>query len=200
MITPDLETPLYRQVQDYTYGQLVDVGYMVSAIRHVVANDIPGAIVECGVWRGGMLKAAVLQLEAMGVEREVWGYDTFAGMTETGPEDGEGGKEQIGKLAVPYSEVRAYLGEGVRLVKGDVRQTLLQESPEQIAILRLDVDWHDNTRACMKALWPRLSPGGVLLVDDYDFWEGCKKAVDAYLGPLAGQMVKAGTGSGMVKP
>lgn len=197
MIAPNLGTPLYRLVENYTYGQRVDVGYMEAAVAYITAERIPGAIVECGVWRGGMLKAALLALESLGESRAVWGYDTFTGMTETGPNDIGG--VPVGHLAVPEAEVRAYLGERVHLVVGDVRQTVAVEAPEQIAILRLDVDWYDNTRACLEALYPRLVPGGVLLIDDYNHWQGCIKAVDEYLGPLALKLERTGTGSGMLK-
>lgn len=198
MIEPNLDTPIYRQVNDRTYGQLVDVGYLHAAVAYVHSRGIPGAIVECGVWRGGMLKAALLACELVGTEREVWGYDTFTGMTAPNRliDDTE---FPAGALAVPEQEVRDYLGERVRLVAGDVKETAARERPEQIAILRLDVDWWDNTMACLKALWPRLSPGGVLLVDDYPHWKGCVAAVDEFLGDEASRLVRTGTGSGMLK-
>ena len=80
-----------------------------------------------------------------------------------------------------------------------MRATLAVKVPFSIAILRLDVDWHDATLACLRALWPRLQPGGIFLCDDYNFWEGCKVAVDAYLGPTAQLLTRTGTGSGMIK-
>lgn len=198
MITPNHSTDLFPRVHSHTYGDIADVAYMVAAVEHAHNENIPGAVVECGVWRGGMLMVALLTLKQLGDNREVWGYDTFTGMTETGPMDTSG--VPVGDLAVPEAEVRAYLGERVILVAGDVRQTLTTvEAPESIAVLRLDVDWYENTMACLTALWPRLAPGGVLLIDDYNHWEGCRKAVNAFLGPRAAELTRTGTGSGMVK-
>lgn len=198
MISPLALPGQHATVTTYTLSQPEDVAYWHGAIAHVVAQNIPGAIVECGVWKGGMLKAAQLSLATLDATREIWGYDTFAGMTETGPND-TGGGDQVGKLAVPLEDVRGLCGDGVRLVVGDVRQLDTLPKPKKIAVLRLDVDWHDNTLACLSQLWPRLSLGGVLLIDDYNFWDGCKRAVDGYLGPTATQLVRTGTGSGLVK-
>jgi predicted O-methyltransferase YrrM len=74
------------------------------------------------------------------------------------------------------------LSPSVRFVEGDVVQSLKIESnlPESISVLRLDTDWYESTRAELEVLYPRLSPGGVLIIDDYGHWGGAKKAVDEY--------------------
>jgi hypothetical protein len=68
----------------------------------------------------------------------------------------------------------------LRFIKGKVEDTLPLESPEQIAILRLDTDWYESTRCELETLFPKLVPGGVLIIDDYGHWQGCRKAVDEY--------------------
>jgi O-methyltransferase len=75
----------------------------------------------------------------------------------------------------------------VRLVKGKVEDTVPKNAPEKIALLRLDTDWYESTRRELVHLFPRLVPGGVLIIDDYGHWQGARKAVDEY---IAGNQVK----------
>ena len=75
----------------------------------------------------------------------------------------------------------------VRLVKGKVEDTVPKNAPEKIALLRLDTDWYESTRRGLVHLFPRLVPGGVLIIDDYGHWQGARKAVDEY---IAGNQVK----------
>jgi O-methyltransferase len=63
-----------------------------------------------------------------------------------------------------------------------VEETIPENAPESIALLRLDTDWYESTRHELEHLFPRLSPGGVLIIDDYGHWQGCKRAVDEYFG------------------
>ena len=65
-------------------------------------------------------------------------------------------------------------------VVGKVEETLVDSRPKQIALLRLDTDWYESTRCELEYLFPLLSPGGVLIIDDYGHWEGCRRAVDEY--------------------
>jgi O-methyltransferase len=173
-----------------------------QAINYVVNNKIEGDIVECGVWRGGtsMLGAMTL-LGRQDTSRKIWLFDTFAGMTEPGasdrsPWDGDNAK-RLWKANItadantwcyaPIEEVSrnfrttGYPEQKAIFVKGDVAQTLKERVPEKIAVLRLDTDWYESTKAELEILFPRLAKGGVLLIDDYGAWTGCKKAVDEYL-------------------
>ncbi|HSY05808.1 MAG TPA: TylF/MycF/NovP-related O-methyltransferase [Steroidobacteraceae bacterium] len=173
----------------------------IMACRYVVERTIAGDFVECGVWRGGnsLLAADVFRSLASG--RRVWLYDTFAGMTEPTAADvnfrGEAADVNF-RLSrrtdhndwcyAPLEEVRTHfanaglLTEQVRFIKGDVAQTLSAagELPQTIAVLRLDTDWYESTKTELEALYPRLVPGGVLIIDDYGHWGGARKAVDEY--------------------
>jgi O-methyltransferase len=173
-----------------------------QAINYVLTHHIEGDIVECGVWKGGtsMLGAMTL-LGRQDTSRRVWLYDTFAGMTEptdadVSPWDGNYARQiwsanregDHNKWCFsPLEEVkRNFLSTGypegrVNFVKGDVAETLLQHVPDKIAVLRLDTDWYESTKAEMEILYPRLSKGGVILIDDYGAWAGAKKAVDEYI-------------------
>jgi O-methyltransferase len=172
------------------------------AVRHVVENNIDGAIVECGVWRGGTSMLGALTLLGLNdTSRRLWLYDTFAGMTEptaddVSPWDGANAaslwkknqKQDVNKWCyAPIEEVQNNLAstgfplERINFVKGDVVETLKTSVPDKIAVLRLDTDWYESTRAELEVLFPRLVKGGVILIDDYGAWKGCKKAVDEYL-------------------
>jgi len=159
------------------------------ACLDVDAMNIPGAFVECGVWKGGNVMVARWASPA----RQCWLYDTFAGMTEPGPHDIKrgGGSMKAGKATASRYDVVSNLKKvGVfdplklHFVAGDVRKTLNDAIclPDQIAVLRLDTDFYDSTKIELEILYPRLSPGGYLIVDDYGHWLGARKAVDEYLG------------------
>ena len=180
---------------------------LVDAVRYCVARDLPGAFAECGVWRGGSVLAMVLTLQEQGVDdRDIFLYDTFEGMTEptekdTSPVDRAALEhwqqaERDGRPAFPefFADTSAfnegvvrdtilasgYPSERVHLVRGPVEETLPGRAPEGLALLRLDTDWYESTRHELEHLYPRLTAGGVLIVDDYGHWEGSKLAVDEY--------------------
>lgn len=175
---------------------------LIQAIRHVERNTIAGDIVECGVWRGGNLVIAGLLRQRMGFERQIWAYDTFAGMTAPTAADFKPAEEALdvaGKFEslerdghndwcmASEEDVLANFENRVgdrklNTVKGPVEETLARPEnlPERIAILRLDTDFYESTKAEMDVLYPRLASGGVLIVDDYGEWAGARKAVDEY--------------------
>ena len=172
---------------------------LTEALRYCHANSIPGDIVECGVWKGGacLLASLILQnCESQEMEaspRDIWLYDTFEGMTEPGEEDciavsGEAvsNRNPKGWWAAGESLVRQTLSasplnqERFHLVAGPVESTLDLCVPERIALLRLDTDWYASTAKELEILYPRLSPGGILIIDDYGHFSGARKAVDEY--------------------
>jgi hypothetical protein len=164
-----------------------------QATRYIVEADIPGDIVECGAWRGGSSMMAALTLMRAGRgDRRLWLYDTFEGMPEPGQRDvGPDGRAAHGEwhndwCYSPLDEVRANIlstglaADAFELVQGMVEETIPVRAPEQIALLRLDTDWYESTRHELLHLFPRLSRGGTLLVDDYGHWKGVRAAVDEY--------------------
>ena len=169
------------------------------AVRHVVASRIEGDFVECGVWQGGSSMMMAGTLRQMQERRKLWLYDTFSGMTEPTEQDRDfGGTEAMGKWRgkrtadgsdwcragpdrVQANMARTgYSQDDIRYVVGPVEQTLLDALPDKVAILRLDTDWYDSTRIEMETLYPRLSVGGILIVDDYGHWQGARQAADEY--------------------
>jgi O-methyltransferase len=171
-----------------------------NAVRYVHHTQLPGAIVECGVWRGGSMMAVARTLLELGVsDRELYLFDTFEGMSEPTDKDkmytgqdaamlleGRAKEERLWAYA-PLEDVRqAVLGVGydaerIHFAKGKVEDTLPDAAPEQIALLRLDTDWYESTLHELVHLYPRLVSGGVLIIDDYGHWQGAREAVDEYV-------------------
>ena len=173
----------------------------LQAMQHIAREKIDGDLVECGVWKGGNLVLFGLMAKKLGLTRTIWGYDTFEGMSAPTDEDvristAETAKEMLPSFTKngvtewcysPYQEVeqnfRREVGDApLKLIKGKVEDTLsvVSNIPDRIAILRLDTDWYESTRKELDVLYPRLEKGGVLIIDDYGYWAGSKKAVDEY--------------------
>jgi O-methyltransferase len=188
-----------ERVMPFTQTSLERVAAVCAATEHVVAAGIPGSVVECGVWRGGSMMAVALTLQRLGAaDRDLHLFDTFAGMTRPTDEDRDfaGRPVMAGWLhhqtgppdpcAVPLEEVReallatGYDPERLHFVEGPVEQTLPAAAPDRIALLRLDTDWYESTRHELAHLYPRLAPGGVLIIDDYGHFEGARRATDEY--------------------
>lgn len=191
-----------RKVAPYTVTSAHAVHALMNAVEHVVARGIPGAVVECGVGKGGSIMAVALKLRALNAaDRDLYLFDTFSGMTEPGEEDldyrGGAARDQYQRTKIDdkttdwchgtLDEVReavagtGYSSSRLHFVEGKVEDTVPGNAPEHIAILRLDTDWYQSTRHEMIHLYPRLSPGGVLIIDDYGYWQGARKAVDEYI-------------------
>ena len=178
---------------------------LVQAIQYVVSAQVPGAIVECGVWRGGSMMVAARTLVGLGCgDRDLYLYDTFAGMPAPTDRDrsfrGEDARhlfaqqvQQSGGSDWCFSgleEVQrnlastGYSPERLHFVEGRVEDTIPARVPERIALLRLDTDWYESTRHEFEHLYPRLVPGGVLILDDYGHWQGARQATDEYFQAL----------------
>lgn len=189
---------IYARVRPHTMTSLARIHAVISAAEHVVRRSIPGAFVECGVWRGGSSMAALLAFKEAGdTEREAWLYDTFEGMTPPSERDGPAEAAMFERLA-PSATGSAWCRAGldvvarniaacgypmtrVHLIAGPVEETIPASAPDEIAVLRLDTDWYESTRHTLEHLYPRLAAGGILLIDDYGAWAGCQRAVDEYL-------------------
>jgi O-methyltransferase len=185
----------------YTMTTPERVYSLIQATHYITNNRVEGAIVECGVWRGGSLMTSALALiNSRDCAREIWGFDTFSGMTRPTevdvnvngtaalsrwPTHDKGNNTSdwcFATLEDVASNIAAtkYPPEKIALVKGDVTESLKGKLPEKIALLRLDVDWYEPTRVCLDILFPRLAKGGVLIIDDYGHWQGASKATDEY--------------------
>ena len=182
---------------------------LYSAVRYLIANRIAGDFVECGVWRGGSAMMMALTALAMNeADRTIWLYDTFSGMTAPGEYDlhAISGEPAAGIMAAnsrdeenpfwgiaPRAVVEANMASTawskgrLRLVEGNVLDTLPANMPEEIALLRLDTDWYQSTLHELETLYPRLCSGGVLIIDDFGYWTGARRAIEEYFAQFAHQ-------------
>lgn len=202
---PDLEpafVEIYRLCKPFTMTSFERIYGLCQAVDYVTRAGVQGDFVECGVWRGGSTMAMALSLLRAGVsDRTLYLYDTFTGMSEPGDRDrdfrGRDARKQwkrsVDKGGVStwclgdIDDVRnnltstAYPKERIVFVQGKVEETIPGVLPEQIALLRLDTDWFESTYHEFVHLYPRLSRGGVLIIDDYGHWKGAREATDRYL-------------------
>jgi hypothetical protein len=153
----------------------------------VIARDVPGDFIETGVWRGGACIFMRAILKTYGVEdRVVWVADSFEGLPppdeEKYPQDGGSLLHTKSALAVPLEEVRKNFGnyglldDQVRFLKGWFKDTLPGAPIERLAVLRLDGDMYESTMDALGALYHKLSPGGYVIIDDFNI-VNCVQAV-----------------------
>ncbi len=192
---------LISTVKLYTETSAERVYALVQAVRYVVEANIPGSIVECGVWRGGSMMAVAHTLKQLGkCDIDLYLFDTYEGMTRPSDADincvgipasikFECTKKSNGSSDWCYAPIEdvqrnllstGYDGNRLKFIKGKVEDTIPDSAPRQISLLRLDTDWYESTRHELIHLYPRLSVGGVLIIDDYGQWQGCRKATDEY--------------------
>ena len=192
---------IISKVTPYTMTSLERLYGLIKAVDYIEDNQIKGDVVECGVWRGGSTMAAAFRLLAKGTsDRDLWLYDTFEGMPA--PTENDFSKRS-GMAQKTFDETKLsetssdwchspiemvqdhlsqtnYPAERLHYVKGMVEDTIPAQLPGQIALLRLDTDWYESTKHELEHLYSLLVPGGVLIIDDYGHWEGCRKAVDEF--------------------
>lgn len=161
-------------------------------VEDVIERGVPGDLIETGVWRGGATIFMRGILEAHGVrDRTVWVADSFAGLpradTERYPVDANGPLWHLAhRLAISLEEVRGnferygLLDDQVRFLEGWFKDTLHTVPDPQWAVIRLDGDMYGSTMEALTALYPNLTPGGYVIVDDYSAIEVCRRAVDDY--------------------
>ena len=197
---------------------------VIQATKYIVKNGVKGDFVECGVWRGGCSLAIAMVLDDLKADKRIYLFDTFEGMTEPTKYDMDysnvNAKDRFIKSKrndhnewcyASIEDVKKHfkkldLEKKATFIKGDVLKTLNEETnlPEEIALLRLDTDWYESTKHEMNLLYPRLQKDGVLLIDDYGDWQGCRKAIDEYLSEhdLTNRCLMwktDGTGRGLIK-
>lgn len=194
----ELSVDIFNSVKGYTATSLHRVDALITAVKYLVENEIEGAFVECGVWRGGSIMAVLKTLQALGRDdRDIYLYDTYNFIDSFSEYDisheGERAEdilsdtESASYWSVSLEEVRNnvfsidYPRDRLHFVVGKVEDTIPAEMPDRIALLRLDTDFYTSTRHELVHLYPLLSVRGVLIVDDYGHWQGAKKAADEYL-------------------
>lgn len=212
---------IIRAVRPFTMTGNDKLHALITATRYIQQHRIPGAIVECGVWRGGSMHAVARTLDELGDHsREIYLFDTFEGMPPPSDKDVRiDGATAQGLLATRNKTAHVwaiatlddvenglaqlpYPKERFHCVPGRVEDTVPGQAPEQIALLRLDTDWYESTAHEFEHLYPRLAPGGVLMIDDYGWWQGSRDATEEFLKrtgePLL--LIRMASGRVAVKP
>jgi hypothetical protein len=176
-------------------------------VRYLDRYEIPGSLVECGVWKGGCVGfMALAHLHSHKKPfREIHLFDSFQGLPQPdrnvdgcdatqlakGTADGE--CVPIDCCVASLEENRRFLADKIgypsELTKFNIgwfQDTLPKVSASMgpIALLRLDGDWYDSTKLCLNHLYGKVSPHGIVVTDDYGHFEGCRKAIDEFIGDL----------------
>lgn len=194
--------PIYQDCRPFSMTSAERLFALYQATVFLTEANIPGAFVECGVWRGGsMMVAARTLLLKNCTERELYLFDTFEGLPrpdEVQDIDIWGNRAIDGWLPnrvndrsshwaeADLNEVRdnllstGYPESKIHFIKGLVEETIPAQAPDSIALLRLDTDWYESTRHELEHLYDRILPGGVLIIDDYGHFQGARKAVDDF--------------------
>jgi O-methyltransferase len=185
-------TPL---VYEYTELPTTVLHNLYCAARYIVSAGIPGDFVECGVFMGGsvMMMEHVLLRHDRSKDRRIFALDTFSGFVRRSEEldiDIITGlpaclPDPFDSSAGAIENMTSVGFSRLCVVKGDVLDTIPSLDAKQISLLRLDTDTYDTTKFELDQLYDRVVPGGVVIVDDYGYTFGCKKAVDDFVSSRA---------------
>jgi hypothetical protein len=184
--------PALRQVTDLSHTMIGRrrMDNIEACVERILADGVPGDLIETGVWRGGATIFMRGLLAAHGVtDRTVWAADSFEGLpVSTLPQDADLdlSANTMPGLAVSIDTVKALfdryglLDQQVRFLKGWFRDTLATAPIARLALLRLDGDLYESTMDALTALYDKVSPGGFIIVDDYHSCPPCRLAVDEF--------------------
>lgn len=174
-----------------SYTMIPELMYIDNLRLAEKIKPIEGDIVECGVWKGGMIAGIA---RVLGNNRTYHLFDSFEGLPQAKENDGKAAMEWQQKKEDKnyFDNCRAdeqYAEEAMKksgclqyfLHKGWFHSTLPEYKNQRIALLRLDGDWYESTRICLEQLYPQVADNGIIIIDDYHFWDGCTKAVHEYL-------------------
>ena len=188
---------MYHIVKDHTMVCPDSIGFNVGEVERVNYHHIPGCFVECGVWKGGSSLAMMIanrDYPRAHPRRMIHCFDSFEGLPPAEFKDGplaikwqaehpdncRASEIEVDTLFFSYGFCG---GVDFKLYPGWFHETLPRwcQTPQPIAILRLDGDWYKSTAACLKWMLPHVVEGGTVIIDDYYAWDGCARAVHDHL-------------------
>ena len=190
------ELKVLNEISEYALSSRANQWSIIQSLKYIKDNNVSGDIVECGVYKGGSLLLILKILKIINLKKKVYGYDTFEfGFDKLSEKDTDIKGKKVEKLEFekdffPTKEevIKILLKFNIEndmmptLIQGKTQDTLkLKDNiPDQISFLRLDTDIYEPTIDQLNRLYPILSSGGVLHIDDYGHCPGVKKAVDEY--------------------
>jgi O-methyltransferase len=180
-----------RPVYADTMIGMIRLNNIEYCIKDVINNNVEGDLIELGVWRGGAVILMRALLKEMNVtNRTVWVADSFKGLPPPNsakyPADKGDKLSKFGELSVSEEMVKynfekyGLLDDKVKFLKGWFKDTLPAAPIKKLALLRLDGDMYESTMDGLINLYPRLSVGGYVIIDDWGAIPACKKAVEDY--------------------
>lgn len=192
---------LLKEIKEHTHVNYARLKGLWDIATEYCKNKGKGSFVETGVWRGGCAGILSHISKKYGYKNKLYFFDSFEGLPEPVAKDGADAKKfadgnmngqlkSIKKLIADESYIKNLLFKKleidksrVKIVKGWFQKTLprykLTIGP--IGILRLDGDWYESTKVCLENLYDLVEPGGYIIIDDYYYWDGCKKATDEFI-------------------
>jgi O-methyltransferase len=182
---------LVLRVQPYTMLRYRRLSMLYDIATHLERKGIDGSFVECGVWNGGSAGLVAKVAEHNG-NRHIWLFDSWEGLPEPTSSDvtcgGQCGEKGMalgseGKVNELMLRKLKLSRNRVHLVKGWFQNTLKPHKRDigEIALLHLDCDFYESVKLCLEELYDKVRVGGFVVIDDYGYWRGCKKAVDEFI-------------------
>lgn len=191
-ITDSTFWSFYEKARKFSLVHITGFYNVYQSLQYVARNRIRGNAVECGCFLGGMALFMGLVRENLGLAgMDIVLFDTFCG-APVGSTDVVMGTPFVEPCELPnYRQtvprnIESVLGstQGYHFAEGLVQDTLPVTDTGDVALLRLDTDYYESTAAELEALYPRLTPGGVLIIDDYGMFAGARRATDEYFATL----------------
>ena len=201
----NFEKEIFNICSEYSMTSHERMFALMKSIEFIKQNNVEGDFVECGVWKGGNLILFQKFIDKYNFNKKIYAYDTFEGMSNPEKVDetfkGESSIDLLNKLNKKKVDRKKNIliadcsiedvkknfkkfsnKNNLICIKGPVEKTLdIKENlPNKISILRLDTDWYSSTKKELEILFPLLEKNGILIIDDYGFWKGARKAVDEY--------------------
>jgi O-methyltransferase len=174
-----LDAELIKKVRPFTLlspGKLKSLKRLATLVN---AKGIEGDFVECGTYKGGSAAMVATELTP---GRHLWLYDSFQGMPPVREIDGVGAREAVGMCRADQEDVIEALSvvglpqTQYTIRKGMFDQTFKEPLPKRVALLHCDADWYDSVTIVLETFYPLVEPGGVVVLDDFGWWEGTREA------------------------
>lgn len=183
---------LFKKVEKSTLVCHERLYNLYDLCNEMEKKGIPGSFVECGVWKGGASAVMAHIADRWKSDRQIWLFDSFEGLPKPKEIDGQEAKKifEENKLIASVEDIEDLFFKkfnfdknNIHIIKGWFNESLPKHKEKigQISILRLDGDWYESTKTCLKNLFDNVVKSGYVIIDDYGCWPGCKKAVDEFL-------------------